>query len=1012
MHTSGQRSCGGIVRNALCAGLCLALYAAYPQARAQGQTYAPAESVHQYTVPAGPLSAALNAWGAQSDRQLVFAPELAVGKQSLGVSGRYSADEALARVLNGTGLTPERVDGQTYTLKRGFSAIPTGFEPQSVTAPDSASDALPPVENAETKNLTAVVVSASRITSRPDLSLGTPQIPVSSEDLKLDLSPNVGLAINNLPQFTPSRTPANTSNQSDNSGQTTLDLRGLGSARTLVLLDGKRFVGSVDTKSVPSILIKGVQVVTGGASATWGSDAVSGVVNLILDDNFSGFDGKLQSGISTYGDAQQQQVAFKIGKEINNGVGHFVIGAEYGASYGIGTMIGSRDAVGTNLTLPISGGKYQIFSRVGNINQAIGGVITTGALAGNVFNPDGTLRPFDYGSYRAGSSSVGGDSYSWQYPSEIIAPVKDYSILSSVKYNISDNIKATAQAQFSKAYTNNPLLSDFAAGNIVINADNAFLRPDLKQRLEAAGETSFKMGRANTDLNRLTLQTNRRAAQYTVGLSGTFPSTYWHWDTYLSHGVLTYDKTLSGLRLKREFAFAVDSISDPVTGQPICRIALTDPSTDCLPLDLFGHGAPSLAAARYATAAAHRSETDTQDVFSASIDGSPFSLPAGEVSVAGGVDWRRQSTRATVGPHDTRNDLILTHFTPLSGAYQVKEGFGEIYLPLLANVAGFRDFSTDIAARYSDYTGSGSIWSYKIGLNDEVIDGLRLRGGWSRDIRAANAIERFTDSGILYTTIIDPATHQSAFFPQITGGNPHLRPERATTQTLGVTYAPTWLGGTNMSVDYYNIDIEDVIISPTAQSIADRCATGAAEMCTRMTRDATGQITGMNTSYVNLANYKTDGVDLDFQYQKDAQWFGISGIVRLRMLSTWVHKLTTSDGIQTIEYAGSLTGLGGPRWRSTASLTFDTPKGSAYGRVRYFGPTLRNRALPIVNNDIPSYFYFDTGFDVGIAAQGKLRLSFNVLNIFNKMATIVTGTSSYYDVVGRYYSAGLEYKLP
>lgn len=299
MSTSGHRSCGGVVRNALCMALCMALYTAYPQA--QAQTSAATESVHQYAIPAGPLSTALSAWGAQSDRQLVFAPELAAGKQSRGVSGSYRAEEALARVLDGTGLTSERVNGQTYTLKRSLGTVPAGLVQQSATAPRQASNYPPSTSPAKAQTLQGVVVTGIRGMVRTATDSPAPIDVITSSDILKTGEPD---ALNALKTLIPSFTSPTRAGGGTASVIATGSLRGLNPDQMLVLVNGHRrhktslinavsliFLGSVpsDLSLIPVSAIDHIEVLRDGAAAKYGSDAIAGVVNVILKQGQSNY---------------------------------------------------------------------------------------------------------------------------------------------------------------------------------------------------------------------------------------------------------------------------------------------------------------------------------------------------------------------------------------------------------------------------------------------------------------------------------------------------------------------------------------------------------------------------------------------------------------------------------------------------------------------------------------------------------------------------------------------------
>ena len=305
MNTAGKRYCRGIVGNALCVALCMALYAAVPMA--QAQTVAATESVRQYEIPAGPLYTALSALGAQSDRQLVFAPGLIAGKQARGIYGRYGAEQALTQLLAGTGLAWERVDGQTYTLKQ--APLPTDANQKRTSKPKAPSS----TTTQKISELSAVTVTGTRIRGG---STPSPVITIGSEQIQEEGFTNLGEVIRSVPQnFTGGQNPgvigtAGGIGNGDFTGGSALDLRGLGPDASLTLLNGRRLVydgysQGVDISAVPVEAVERLEIVPDGASAIYGSDAVGGVANVILKRDFDGvtlgarYGGATDGGLAT-----------------------------------------------------------------------------------------------------------------------------------------------------------------------------------------------------------------------------------------------------------------------------------------------------------------------------------------------------------------------------------------------------------------------------------------------------------------------------------------------------------------------------------------------------------------------------------------------------------------------------------------------------------------------------------------------------------------------------------------
>lgn len=878
----------------------------------------------------------------------------------------------------------------------------------------SAQDSQPSQQSARAVDLDSIVVSASRI-DRPGFDAPTPTVRISREELQIASRENVAASLNDLPQFRGTTTPQTTTTSVSN-GSAPLDLRGLGSNRTLVLLNGRRFSSSNDLNTIPSILIGSVDVVTGGASAAWGSDAVAGVVNIGLDDSLIGTRINTHTGISSRSDNEKQYAAIASGAQFGDGRGHLLVGAEFLNSEGV---IPRTDRSWLGRVSQVSGSEGTFYANdVGFANAARGGLITTGVLAGKAFNPDGSLRDFDYGTVY-GTSMVGGEGPSGDEISSLVTPQRRYSLLGKISYDVSDSVRMTAELRHSRMYNSYPWFGDNNRGNgaLTIGIDNAFLPGEVRDAMLAAGETSFRLGRFNDDFAFPDVDYERKTTQGTVAFDGYFGDN-WRWSAYYSHGENDNNISAPGFLLTQNYANAVDSVIDPASGNPVCRVALADPNSRCVPIDLFGHGAPSAAAAAYVTDAPRRMTNTRLDVGGFDLRGEPFETAAGPVSVAVGIDLRQEKISQTVGELDLQNAFTTWSSSPMSGSVFVREAFGEVLVPLLQDRPFFRDLELNTAARISDYDSSGSVWSWKVGFTNEFFPGFKGRFTRSRDIRAANLTELFTTSTTGYTTISDPFTSSSVYTLVNGGGNPDLNPEEADTTTVGFVYSPPAMPGLSVSVDYFDIAIKNVITSVGAQQIATRCYNGNQDMCARISRDADGVITRILSSSVNLSEYHSDGVDIDAVYTMPAErlFSSLSGAFNFRLLGTWVHSLTTSDGISEIEYVTSqgLTGGSGvPRWRANAQAGY---RGDVFGghlRARYIAAGYYNKSLNLIDNRIGSLTYLDAGFNARLPTRGgsDIEVYLDVNNLLDRKGPLGAQATPYYDVIGRYFTLGARFNF-
>lgn len=964
------------------------------------------DAARHYVLHGQPLGTALNQLAIAADRQIMVSPELVRGLTAPALSGRYTLDEALDALLAGTGLSHRESD-------EGIIIVLSGEGPAEAPPPSPPPQAQE--DAAQATNLDVVRVSASRI-DRPDFVSPTPMLPISAEELRLDTRTNVGAALNDLPHFRATSSPQTTGSNTG-AGNAPVDLRGLGISRTLVLLDGRRLSGDNDLNTIPSVLVKYVDVVTGGASAAWGSGAVGGVVNITLDHEFRGLKFGAQAGRSTHSDGDERRFEGAWGADFADGRGHLLVGGEFLDNDGI-VPRSARPHAGRWSTLSIDG-TPTLMPDVGFSDAAIGGLILGArgadgqalpgfALTGKAFNPDGSLRDFDYGTV-VGALMSGGEGPSNDDYSPLSAPQKRYSTLASVRFDLTDDVRMTADLRHSRMYNNYIWFGDHNRGNLSIGIDNAFLPDEVRAEMEAAGADTLTLGRFNNDINYPHIDFERRTTQATLAFDG-YAGEDWRWSAYYSHGEAEQNFDTPGFVLSREWANAIDSVVDPATGRPVCRIALSDPGTDCVPIDVFGEGAPSQAAADYVTGTPSQRSTVKLDSFGASLRGEPFRMPAGAASVAAGVEARRESIDQRVGALDAAKAFRSFSFNPMKGSFTVKEMFGEVLLPIAKDRPGLNDFAVNAAARVSDYSTTGAIWSWKLGATNEFFPGFRGRMARSRDIRSANLGELYTTSTTGWSYVLDPVTGETVYALSNGGGNPELTPETADTLTLGVTWSPRSVEGLDLSVDYFDIRIEDVITTIGLQDILNRCASGNAAMCARVERDAAGDIVRIVSTYTNLSEYKTDGVDFEVAYRRPLTLFGLEGTLSARTLATWINSLTTDDGIRRMEYVesqGYAFSLGVPKWRALSSLSFNSDRFSANVRARYLSAGHYDRNQDIVNGAIGSYVYYDVGVSGRLGEDRRVELYATVNNLADKQPPIGSAFSPYYDVMGRYYTAGV-----
>lgn len=917
-------------------------------------------------------------------------------------------------------------------------------------------------------DLGEVLVTGTHIV-RNGYSAPTPVTTVGIEQLQASTPTNLPDALNKLPEFAGSFTRTYCCQAGTNGNY--LNLRSLGAQRTLVLLDGQRVTpttdnGLVDVNLMPEALIQRIDVVTGGASAAYGSDAVSGVVNYVIDNQYVGLKGLIQGGTSTYGDDDTNKFSVAYGTKFAEDRGHFVLSAEHFRAGGIAKesdrptprgnyFLGGNGSAAAPYTL-VSNSTYQTTTFGGLIVNASGLATPNAAapLAGLRFLPGGGTTAFIPGAPIPGTAvaGVGGDGAT----NNLMQPmgsVRFDHVYSQLSYEFTPRLSGYIRAFAGESRTTNRYATDNrqASTAFTIFNDNAFLPTALASQLAATGTTSFRLARTNKDFGLLTNDSLSSAFDVRAGFNGNFFQS-WKWNASYAHGEsILRSNDYNNTVIAKEYA-SVDAVRD-ATGNVVCRVTLTNPGSfpGCVPVNLFGEGAPSKSALAYFLQPDDHQVRNTQDVVSADVAGDLFALPAGPVSVAFGAEWRRRRLIETsnstalsqidgAGVRGLPAAFCPTVATCRFGGFNqgnygtanahdnVKEVFAETVIPLLKDAPLAHSLDFNGAARYADYTASGGVNTWKVGLSYEPVESLRFRATKSRDIRAPNLFELYSAPTTAFTPgLIDPLTNTSnVLSPTINVGNPNLKPEEGTTYALGVVYNPSWLPGFSGSIDYYNIEIINGIRATTAQATLNACAAGDAASCALVSRaPVTNVISSIRLQQVNIGKVNRKGYDIDLSYAAPlGDWFNTDATLRLRVLATYVDSFTQTVGATTTEYAGFTTAadqtLSTPKWKGSVSAVFEKGPLNLFVQERYIGPITQLPNAPngiFVDPKLSSVFYTDVTAKYSFGKGRELYVTVN--NLFNKQppveGNIFAPALGYptvpltYDLDGRYYTVGVRF---
>ncbi|HEY4276158.1 MAG TPA: TonB-dependent receptor [Rhizomicrobium sp.] len=837
--------------------------------------------------------------------------------------------------------------------------------------------------------------------------------------------------------------------QSGNPGLSTFNLRNLGPTRTLVLMNGMRAMPSeptnntVDANLLPAILISNVNVVTGGASAAYGSDAVAGVVNLTIDNNFVGLKGNFQAGMTEYSDYQNLDGSIAYGTNFGAGdKGHFEIAGDWYVNNGVCCQT-SRPWDKAEYGLVANPNPNTLPHNFVSPNTRLatenpGGIITSnGPLKGLTFAPDGTPSPFQYGSSVGSIFMIGGDPRAGDFArygniSNETARITGYA---SASYQIAEDLAVNAEVMVGRSNYYYAVIPNIDPADITITRDNAFLNSSIRATMIANGLNTFTMGRTNEDFGpkeggQVIIAPVFNTHHMAVGANGKLSD--WTWKAFVQYNSDTMADRLYQDKNLKNFALAVDSVVSPTTGQPVCRATLTNPSNGCVPINLFGFGAPSQAALNYVTGTSVVNETETELDAGIDVQGAPFSTWAGPVSVASGFEWRREAQN---GSQDAVTAALgYYNETPaIAGSYTVAEGYLETVVPLATDLSWAKNLEVDLAGRITGYSTSGITETWKVGVNYTPLDDqFRIRGTWSHDIRAPNLSELFQPRTLGLQTVLDPVTGQQTVATTVNGGNPLLLPEQANNLTGGFVYAPDWLPGFQASIDYFGISVHGAINTLAPQQVVNNCyQANLPAYCSQIVRNpGNGGINSVTVAKFNFQTLETDGADIEASYSFAGEdlWKSIPGNFTVRMLGNYVEHLQVSASGQTLEYAGQDGSVGTvtpglPHFRSNLTTVWDWAPFTVQADLHYIqGGTLNNAY--ILGVDISQH-------DGHVANRTYLDISGTYdytdhLQLFGKMANVLdtappltptnilkplASGSPLFDQLGRSFALGVRVKF-
>lgn len=820
-----------------------------------------------------------------------------------------------------------------YALRAGTALAGIGAAALFVTpaaAQDQSEASASPA--AQQTSGTEIVVTGSRI-ARPDLQSSTPVAVVTAERIQQTGASNIQDVLATLPAVgqNVSRTSSNFSNTGN--GTATVNLRNLGSSRTLVLIDGRRTLGiagtsAVDVNNIPTDLIQRIDVVTGGASAVYGSEAIAGVVNFVLKNDFQGLRVRAQNTVSDKGDAPRQYVSITGGQNFGEGRGNVTANFSYDNDHGLR----SRDRSFSSKDVPNrSSYAAQGLFDVSDVNNPKQSAFST--TSGRTFTFDGANNLKNYQGANVDGYNRNGDRL-------LSVPVERYQGALLAHYDFSDAFKLYAQGQYT--HTNsNASLEPSAIGNTGAGAALSFdgsayagipiSSPYVPAAIRAAaianGTNVIQFRRRSNDIFSRSNKNDRDFYRGVLGAKGEFTAgTTWSYDIYYEHSQ-SRDHTTAQAIYTPNYGAALNNEIGP-DGQVRCSDAAAR-AAGCVPINIFGFNTVTAGAAKFLQTYTGPTRNVTlvdgntvqlvngsnvaydylakvnQDVVSASINGDLFSLWGGPVAISFGGEYRHEKSTEVFDPFTQAGLSSGNQITNTKGSFNVKEGFVEVVAPIVEDRPGLHYLGLEGAARYADYSTVGGVWSFKGGATFAPTADIRFRGVYSRATRAPNIGELYSSLSQTFPAVNDPcdqgggdgdgatlgalkagcssipgiantianrgsfnySTAQIQTIDGLLGGNPKLRQETADTFTAGAVITPTFFKNFTMTVDYYTIKVKNAIGIIGQQTSVDECfKTGNPLFCSNVLRDSNGFITRVNALNLNTGSFLVSGIDVEARY--------------------------------------------------------------------------------------------------------------------------------------------------
>ena len=998
-----------------------------------------------FDIPAQSASSGVRAFAQQAGIQVIVAGQDSDGRTTNPVKGSLDTRAALDQLLAGTGLIVRSFDGKVAIL---------GAEERA---------------GAETEDM--LVVTGSRI-ARPEIESAMP-VSVTNMDEAIKLGrisaydalardPALGIGLN-LGAYQSS----SSGDGGVNAGISAVNLRNLGTSRTLTLINGQRRVSAgatsseVDINTIPVAMIDRIEIVTGGAAAIYGADAVTGAVNIITKRDIRGFNITASNGLSSRGDAREVMVSAATGGKFADDRGSFAIGATYSkiASLIMGDRIseiegglttfanpantGSNDGIPDNITRQF---KSLYMSRIptyqlGGKHYVVEGESYREARCEILISP-GALQ---------NCGGVGSDGATAWIEEQIRGGNESFAVMANVDYALTDAIHYRADFSFSDSKFNgvghhwheaNRSVYFGGRSGAVATLDNPYLPASVRQQMLAAGVSAISINRKFANFPITEQRIDRQSFTLGQSLGGALVGKL-DWQAFWQYGRTETDAVRKNIPWQSHWLAARDVTTNPVTGQAMCRDAAAR-AAGCIPINIFSVDRPSDALLAYVMADAHNRRVNTLQTFGASVSGSVFALPYGDVSIALGAEHRREGLKTTVDAMVKNRELVHT-FSPvgfepeLDVSSSVTEAYGEIVVPVLKDIPFARRLELETAYRYSDYNTVGTTHTWKAGGTWVPFDGLTLRATRSKSVRVPNFGDLYapqsTSTPAGYVNPCDvtsyfqnatrtancralgiltplPSTASGQSIPPVIvgGGNLNLKPETSNSLTLGAILQPRFIPGLTLTADYWNIDIEDAITTFSFTQVLNLCVdlpTIENQFCKRIGFDpATKLPVNIQATAVNAARITARGIDFGAHYRRPLG----AGRLNLSFKGTWLLKNVTQStpGVSTGNVINDGDWRNNQHFRANLLAAYGIGKfnialNTQFMSASKFDPNAASEQYE--DNSVPARIYND--LSLGYEISEKYSLGIGVKNVLDvkspNMASPIFNNYQVFDRIGRYF---------